>query len=310
MRALAVAALSALAFDGHSALAQDNSGSSKPPLQEEIVSDETSQSLLPELSDDADELGEALEPIEAFERRFEAQTSAASPEADASDETEADSEKQDLQAPEEQFGAPGFTDPDLAQPLPPIEEFEALPLEFTQALNEDNTENAELRYRWGITGLAEADAQTSIDLEDQFEGLSALEQGDGKAANTAMLTARLADDKALLTRILRAEGWYLAEIDGRLRPGQPEDKAAAVASLNVEAGPRFTVSRIVIEAEPTVPDNLIDGAILLKPGDPVTASAIQLNEALIATTLPENGYPFATVGPRDIALDAETAGSV
>ncbi|MEO0870912.1 MAG: BamA/TamA family outer membrane protein [Pseudomonadota bacterium] len=326
MRGIGIVAVSALAFHGHSAFAQGKSEPAqqthketdkdapdtqeKPALEDEIVSDEAFQSSLPELSADDDELGEALEPIEAFERRFEAQSSAANPDPDESNERDPDPAAESVPQAEKPLGMPRFKDPDLAEPLSPLEELEALPLDFTPASSGGDTENAELRYRWEISGLADADAQTGVDLEDQFETLSALEQGDGKAANTAMLSARLAEDTALLTRILHAEGWYLAEVRGRLGPGQTEDKVAAIASLTVEAGPRFTLSQIVIEAAPTTPDDLIESAISLEPGDPVTATAIQFNEALIAKTLPENGYPFATVGPRDIALNAETAGSV
>ncbi|MEM6858337.1 MAG: BamA/TamA family outer membrane protein [Pseudomonadota bacterium] len=265
---------------------------------------------MPKLSDDDAELDEALEPIEAFEKRFEEETKAAPLDPDEPSETQANQATEDVPPREEAPGITRFTDPELAQPLSPLEEFEAPPLDFTQTAPTDDTEETQLRYRWEVTGLIAADAQTSIGLEDQFEALSALEQGGGKAANTAMLTARLADDKALLTRILRAEGWYLAEIEGRLAPTPQGDEVAAIASLAVEPGPRFTVSRIIIEAEPTIPDDLIAGAITLAPGDPVTASAIQLNEALITKALPENGYPFAKVGPRDIALNAETEGSV
>lgn len=327
-RAFGFAALAVLALQGQVALAQEDVSPSeaqddkaKPDEQrseegntaheDALISEETFRASLPELSADDDELGEALEPIEAFEKRFEARTLADSPIRDDEPETtDAAPPAKDDEGRAERPDRPRFTDPDLAQPLSPLGEFEAPPLDFTPAPVEDDTADPALRYRWQVTGLAQADAQTRVDLEEQFEALSALKQGDGKAANTAMLTARLADDKALLTRILRAEGWYMAEVRGRLVPAQRADKITALATLTVEAGPRFTVSRIVIEADPTIPDDLIEGAISLKPGDPITASRIQLNEALVAKTLPENGYPFAKIGPRDIALNPETAGGV
>lgn len=268
-----------------------------------IISDDDFRSSLPDLTFDDDELNDPLEPIEAFEKRFDA----------SSDISARDQDQRENLAESEPPTPPQFADPDLAEPLSPLDQFDALPLDFAPRQAAPTAEASKLRYRWRIEGLAQADAQTRVDLEKQFEALSALEEGDGEADNIAMLSARFADDKGLLARILRAEGWYMAEVQGRItraEPGEQGNEVAALATITVNAGPRFSVSRVVIDAEPTVPEDLIENATSLKPGDPITASRVQLNEALIAKTLPENGYPFAKIGPRDIALNPESADGV
>ncbi|MEM6585144.1 MAG: BamA/TamA family outer membrane protein [Pseudomonadota bacterium] len=237
------------------------------------------------------ELGEELESVEDFERRLERQFRA-----------------DDTVPPDTDDSAPPpLGDPELGKPLPPLGEF-ALPVgPVIPALDQTELDEEALRYRWEITGLSEADGLADIDLLDRFETLSALEQGRGRAANTAMLIARLADDQALLTRILKAHGWYGAVIEKRLDPAPPEDNRGAIARLAVDPGARFALADIRIEAEPTAPADLIESALKLAPGDPIVASAILANEALIAKTLPENGYPFARLGERDVLLDAQSA---
>ncbi|MEO0642193.1 MAG: BamA/TamA family outer membrane protein [Pseudomonadota bacterium] len=273
----------------------------------QLVSDETFRAALPDLRLDDPELARELEPIDTFEARFEALIDG--PAKDGSQVQPADGAAQP-DAPPSAPLSPQFKDPELAQPLPPLGTFDVLPLDFTPQLVVAKDPTPTLRYRWQVSGLEIADALTSADLQTQFETLSALEKGDGKAANIAMLTARIQDDKALLLRILKANGWYQAEVVSQIERAQPDEKIPAIALIEVEPGPRFTVSRIVIEADPTEPENLISDALTVQPGDPIIAADILFNEAFIAARLPANGYPFAAIGARDIALNADNADGV
>ncbi|MEM7701960.1 MAG: BamA/TamA family outer membrane protein [Pseudomonadota bacterium] len=288
----------------------ENGPSDPAPREEkieaqEIIGDDTFQAALPELVADDPELLEALEPIDAFERRFDALTS------EPVEPTVSDAEASDPAANAPPPAAPlepQFIDPALAAPLPPLEDFEALPLDFAPPSAAPVSPSVALTYSWSLRGLADADLLTGTDMYHQFEELSALENGDGEAANIAMLVARVNDDMALLNRLLKSEGWYRPLVKNAVEAGEPGDKVAAKVAIEVERGPRFTLSQIVIDAQPTVPKGLIEDTITLKVGDPIIASRILINEALIATRLPQNGYPFAAIGARDIALDAGTAG--
>src|SRR3546814_8884576 len=53
------------------------------------------------------------------------------------------------------------------------------------------------------------------------------------------------------------------------------------------------ISDIVIDADPTIPPNLIAENFPLSVGEPIVAQRIQGAEAAIALKLPEEGYPFA-----------------
>ena len=46
----------------------------------------------------------------------------------------------------------------------------------------------------------------------------------------------------------------------------------------------------------------------LSVGEPIVAERVQGAEAALALKLPEEGYPFATIGQRDILLDGATGG--
>ncbi len=50
--------------------------------------------------------------------------------------------------------------------------------------------------------------------------------------------------------------------------------------------------------------------LALQVGEPIIAARVQGAEAQVAIALPQEGYPFAEVGQRDILLDQETADGV
>src|SRR3546814_3161959 len=85
---------------------------------------------------------------------------------------------------------------------------------------------------------------------------------------------------------------------------------STTAVIDVKPGKRYTLADIVIDADPTIPPNLIAENFPLSVGEPIVAQRIQGAEAGIALKLPEEGYPFAKVGQRDILLDGATGDGV
>jgi translocation and assembly module TamA len=75
---------------------------------------------------------------------------------------------------------------------------------------------AELRYATRVEGLTDCRCGDRDGAARPVRDLSALDEGDGKAANEAMLSARLTEDSKLLQRILQAEGWYDAAVQTRI----------------------------------------------------------------------------------------------
>lgn len=277
------------------------------PEVEPIISDEEFDDTVPDIDPaQDDELDGPLESIDEFERRIAAEQAGAEPTAGAEaplrDPALADGDTV------EEIGDAPIRDVELAAPLPPLETFEAEPVQFAEDASDD--EVVEVAYGVEINGLSEADQEAETDLAGMFDGLSALRDGDGEAANVAQVSARLTEDSALLQRILASEGWYEATVATRIDRSEDISGQPLTAVLDVVPGQRFVFSDIVIDADPTEPADLISSNLALRIGEPIVAERVQGAEANVAVRLPENGYPFASVGQRDILLDQDTGGGV
>ena len=270
-----------------------------PPV-EPIISDEEFNSAIPALPDDDAELGRELESIGEFERRFQSEQTSASDGAVPSSRLP---ELADGDAAEEISDAP-ITDPELTAPLSPLADFEVTDAEFAEVSQDE--EVLVVEYGVQINGLDAADEQTETDLAGMFNDLSALENGDGDAANVAMLAARLTEDSELMQRILRAEGWYEAAANTRIDRSPEANGQPLTAVIDVVPGDRFTFAEIILQADPTVPEDLIARNFALQVGEPIVAARVQGAEAQIAVALPQQGYPFVEIGQRDILLDQDT----
>ncbi|MEN2792056.1 BamA/TamA family outer membrane protein [Sphingomonas oligophenolica] len=193
--------------------------------------------------------------------------------------------------------APAAIDPALTQPLPPLAGFDVEPPAATQAEVADTV--PEVRYSVQIDGLQ------AVGLEGRFRALSDLEQGHGKGANGAVISARAREDEALGLRLLRSEGYYDGVVSSRVEPvtGQP---GRATATISVVPGTRYTLGTIAIDGPDTIPPGLVREALVLRTGDPIVAPAIEAAEGAVALRLPQQGYPFVKVGEHDIVLDDGT----
>jgi translocation and assembly module TamA len=191
-------------------------------------------------------------------------------------------------------------DPQIDEPLKPVETFDAEPpVEPTD--REDDSETQKIHYTWRIEGLDE-DQDALADVLTQFKKLSALEDGDGKADNGAMVAARLAEDQQLAISLFSSQGYFDATVNGHIdQPAKEGDPASVV--LSVIPGPRYALGSIVFDAARVEPATLITDNFVPKVGEPIVAERILSAEANIALVLPQQGYPFAKVGQRDILLD-------
>jgi translocation and assembly module TamA len=266
---LAVAAGGALAL-GPSARAQTQTTDPSAP----IVSDEDFEAQLPPLDP---ELARPLEPIEDIDLPLPAE---AVPGAEPQ--------------PPVQAAPP---DPALAEPLPPLTTFDVTTP--PAGATEDEARPAAVRYTLAVEGLDE------VGLEDEFRGLSALEDGDGEATNGAQIAARAREDEALAIRILRSQGYYDATALAAIEqlPEQPGQLRVVVTAV---PGDRYLFGEINLSGAETVPAGLAREALALKTGDPIVAAIVEGAEANILLRLPEQGYPFAEIGARDVLLDPET----
>lgn len=273
------------------------------PAVEPILEDDRFNRAIPSLDVAEDpELGQPLESIEAFERALAARQAGAQPEE--GDQPPAGDPALADQTSVEQIGDAPVRDTELTKPLPPLDEFEVAPVQFAEATEDEKS--AEVAYRIEVDGLEQPDGETDADMRGQFDDLSALEDGDGKAANAAMVRARLTEDQVLLERILAAEGWYEARVRTQIDRNDAEPDQPLAAVLQVTPGKRYSLGSITVQAAPTVPPDLIRGNLALEVGEPIIAERVQGAEAQVAIALPENGYPFAEIGQRDVLLDRDT----
>jgi translocation and assembly module TamA len=276
------------------------------PEVKPIIPDDEFNAAIPKLDPGDDpELARPLESIDDFERRIAAEQAGAKPQegqaAPAGDPALADKQ------PVETIGDAPIRDAELTKPLPPLETFKVEPVKFVDA--PADTKDVELVYQVQLTGLADADAQTETELADRFSDLSALRQGKGKAANAAQIASRAGEDAALLKKLLASEGWFDAQVVTRIDRSDTPNGQPLLAVLVVSPGKRFAFSTIKVDAAPTVPPTLIGDNLGLKVGDPVRAEQVLVEEAKVGLALPENGYPFAEVGQRDVLLDPDTGGA-
>ncbi|MBX9815522.1 MAG: hypothetical protein A4S12_07730 [Proteobacteria bacterium SG_bin5] len=193
--------------------------------------------------------------------------------------------------------APVAAEPELTAPLPPLSATDTTPPVDVQV--KDDEKAPSIPYRVVIKGLAD------IDLEDEFRGLSALLQGGRRGANAAQIGARADEDVQLIERLLRSEGFYDGVATASINT-LPNEENRLTVTLTATPGPRFTLGQIAITGAAPEPTDLARRALDLSTGDPIVAAAVQAAEARVALRLPEQGYPFAELGERDILLDDVT----
>lgn len=202
---------------------------------------------------------------------------------------------------------PPVTDPLLDDPLPPIETFDAEPPPTPTEDAED--EARAVRYQYSLEGLTAIEGENEDSyarVRSRFEDLSVLEDGDGRGANRATVASRAREDRELLSNILSSEGFFDATVEVSAENAAAEGQPLTVV-LTAAPGKRYLLGNIAFDAPPVQPADLITSNFVPKSGDPIVADTVLAAEANISVKLPENGYPFAKVGQRDILLDSEFA---
>jgi translocation and assembly module TamA len=213
-----------------------------------------------------------------------------------------------------------LTDPLLDDPLPPIDSFDSEPPPNPTEAAEEQARSVRYTFRVDgldpakVTGTDAADAQKNAvafrEVRGRFNDLSALDDGDGRADNRAEVGQRARTDRQLLLDILNGQGFFDADVrvSAEAPPPPAEGVAAAPFTIVLTAVPgrRYYLGQILFEAPPVLPADLITRNFVPKTGDAIVADTILAAEANISVVLPQNGYPFAKVGQRDVLLDPDT----
>lgn len=193
--------------------------------------------------------------------------------------------------------APIMPAAELAQPLQPLGSVAPPP----PAPPTPDADLPDIRYRLVVNGL------DAVGLEDRFRDLSALLADGRRAGSAVQVSARADADVQLATNLLRSEGYHDAVVSAVVGPLPGED-GQLLATITATPGRRYRFGEIVVSGGSDTllapePQALARAALSLSPGDPIVAADVEAAEANVALRLPEQGYPFATVGQRDIVLD-------
>ncbi|MEH3036796.1 MAG: BamA/TamA family outer membrane protein [Sphingomonas adhaesiva] len=200
-----------------------------------------------------------------------------------------------------QLPAVAPVDPVLAQPLEPLSAFDTTPLQTVADVK--HADAPEIAYATEVRGL------DPLGLTDEFNSLSALREGKGKAANATQVSARAREDEALAVRLMKSLGYYDGTAVSTIEsaPGEAQGATGKLrAIVSATPGTIYRLGAIAINAQPTVPADLIRRELPLREGDPIEAARIQGAEANVSLKLPQQGYPFVKVGERDVLLDDAT----
>lgn len=166
----------------------------------------------------------------------------------------------------------------------------------------------ELRYSVALEGFG--DIANAL-FEQRFDGLSVLRAGDDDPANGAQINRRIAEDSALLDRMLRNEGYYDATLTNEVRR---EGERVRIVFV-VQPGPRYTYSAVTLdgldaagaeEAARLAPFYADPPGDPIAPGDAIIADAIINAQAALQTAMRDTGYPFAESGEELVTVDHDT----
>ena len=209
---------------------------------------------------------------------------------------------------------PPVTDPLLDEPLPSIENFDAEPPpESPQAA--DGASGA-VRYILRMDGLDAAataelakdadgiavEAAAWNDVRARFHALSSLKDKGGRADSRAEISQRARADRQLLLDILNGQGFFDADVQVQTETSATQGGLVNVV-LTALPGRRYYLGQIAFAGPAVQPADLISSQFVPKTGDAIVADVILAAEAQLSVALPQNGYPFANVGQRDILLD-------
>ncbi|WP_419825789.1 autotransporter assembly complex protein TamA [Sphingomonas sp.] len=168
------------------------------------------------------------------------------------------------------------------------------------------TEAGEQRYAVRIEGV---DAVRDATLRTRFDALSALAAGASKPANVAQVDRRARQDGSLLRDLLRADGYYDAEVDARVArpagPGTGQNATRLTVALVAAPGELYRYDAVAtpgLDATGADRDAMMR-AIGIAAGDPVDAQRANAAAAALQAELGRRGYAFATVAEPKVTVD-------
>jgi translocation and assembly module TamA len=156
---------------------------------------------------------------------------------------------------------------------------------------------AAVRYDWRIDGLKGVSREL---LDQRFREASTLARNAREPANAAQLDRRAKEDGELLVTLLRAQGYYDAEVTPSIEPGE-----RPTVVLNAEVGALYRFDRVTVAGVEAAGDKAdeLRRAFGIAAGAPVDADTVAASEAALRVRLGEEGFPFAEVAAPQVVVD-------
>ena len=151
----------------------------------------------------------------------------------------------------------------------------------------------------GIAGLGSADL-----LMRDFRQQSALEAERKHPANAAQIGRRANSDADLLSQLLRAQGYYDADVEPRTEKAGD----ALRVLLAVEPGPQYRFASVELPGlEAAGPDAArLKDAFGVSAGDPVIAADVIAGGLALTRLLGEAGFAQAKLGEQEVEVNHQT----
>jgi translocation and assembly module TamA len=200
--------------------------------------------------------------------------------------------------------------PDLGVAWPDLKAGDtALPPAAPQASSQKKEKERELadgagniRYTVQVEGLAPIGS--AEDLLRDFRKQSALEAEHKDPANAAQIGRRANADADLLEQLLRAQGYYDADVEPRTEKAGNQLKIVLAADPGQQY--RFaTVDLPGLDSAGPEAAKLRD-AFAVAPGDPVIAADVIAGGIALTQALGEEGFANAKIGDQDIEINHQT----
>jgi translocation and assembly module TamA len=197
-------------------------------------------------------------------------------------------------------------DPDSPlDPLPGLEvDWPELPAESAPAdaaaASATTDAGAALRYEVRLEGL---DVEQTEAVAGQFDALSTLRSSEKAPANVAQIDRRAREDAELLAELLRARGYYDAEVE----PQVTTEAGRVIVALAAEPGDQYRFTGVEVrglEGAPQQAQALRD-AFGIRKDDPVDAAAVNAGTAALRQRIGQGGFPFAQVPDPEVVVDRE-----
>lgn len=176
------------------------------------------------------------------------------------------------------------------------------PDEAVEAATLSNQIVGERRYRTVIEGISLAGKSTIL---ERFNASSTLKAGEDKPANVAQIDRRAREDSSLLDEILRAEGYYDANVETSI---EATDAQQLVVKLAVEPGQLYRFSSVEVtgldgagEKQPALRD-----AFAVDVDDAVDANSVVRGKAEVLQKARKEGFPFAKLDEPQVTVDHDT----